>query len=93
MNRFPCCWGNASSPQVGTMLFVKDKNLNRRQLTQSQKAMVAARMIPLYQDEAKSKAKKFFIARKKMPLNSIDANGDSGRTSAIVSDMVGDMDD
>ena len=71
------------------MEFVKDKNLNRRQLTQSQKAMVAARMMPLYAEEAKRRKmmnSPFIKEHSKDPIESFEQ---MGKTATIVSEMVG----
>jgi len=37
--------------------FVRDENYSRRHMTPSQRSMVAARMKPLYEEEAKARQK------------------------------------
>lgn len=91
-NRYNACIQLDIEPYVqmwdeqGSLLeFVKDKNLNRRQLTQSQKAMVAARMIPLYHAEAKERQMSGLVQYGSVvaPVH------ERGRAGDIVGQMVG----
>ena len=80
----------------GSLLeYVKDKNLNRRQLSESQKGMIAARMKPMYEAEARERQKLTqLVGRGVQEKDSMvgtrgDAPLKTGRSAEIVGAMVG----
>lgn len=74
----------------GSLLeYVKDKNLNRRQLSESQKGMIAARMKPLYEAEARERQIKLAGVRRNSDLSDRGQQGNTGKTQDIVGAMVG----
>ena len=90
-NRYTACKELRVEPKVeywdeqGSLLdFVKDKNLNRRQLSQSQRGMIAARMKPLYEDEAKQR----MTAGVKANINP-GLHGDEGSIKGRSNEVVG----
>ena len=94
-NRYNACIQLDIEPYVqmwdeqGSLLeFVKDKNLNRRQLTQSQRAMVGARMVPLYEVEAKERQIKLAGTR---PTRDLGVNLHQGERTPRTVELVGGM--
>jgi len=98
-NRYNACLELGVEPKAiewdgeGSLVgFVMDKNLNRRQLTQSQRSAVGAESVPMIAEESKLR----MIATQnnktgkqtREQLSSTDASRD-GRTSHIAGEMVG----
>jgi hypothetical protein len=78
---------------VGSLLdFVYDKNWNRRQLTPSQRAVIAAEAKPLYAKEAKERQVLLAGTRPNTQPGDLDAQtreGATGRTDRIVAKKFG----
>lgn len=75
---------------VGSLLeYVKDKNLNRRQLTQSQKAMVGARMIPLWEKYGSEAKARMFAGKKVTDPEQKTGQGRALRTNEYVGEVIG----
>lgn len=96
-NRYNACLELEIEPRFvqwneqGSLLdFVRDLNYNRRQLSTSQRAMVAARMKPLYEEEARERQKLLAGTRPNTNPESHGSQGnETGRTNEIVGDMMG----
>lgn len=95
-NRYTACIELQIEPIVkqwdgnGSLLdFVRDMNFNRRQLDISQRAMVAARMKPLYEQEAKTR---MLATQNNNAAKAATAHGSEqvkGETTDIVGAMMG----
>lgn len=100
-NRYNACVELGMVPEYeiwdeqGSLLeYVKDKNLNRRQLNEVQKGMIAAKMRPLYEAEAKERQKLSQAQPGEKIGSKVSLHGNppieqKGKSTAIVGKMVG----